>query len=53
MRIDSHHHFWRYDPLKDAWITDEMQVLKKHFFPGDLQPILADNKISENGGWDG
>ena len=28
MRIDSHQHFWRYDPAEDLWISDDMPVLK-------------------------
>jgi L-fuconolactonase len=45
MQIDSHQHFWNYDPLKDSWITDEMYVLKNNFLPQDLAPILIENKI--------
>lgn len=40
MRIDSHQHFWNYDPLKDAWITDDMGPLKRDFVPADLLPLL-------------
>lgn len=36
MRIDAHQHFWRYDPARDTWITDEMSVLKRDFLPDDL-----------------
>jgi len=39
-RIDSHQHFWMFDPVRDSWITDEMKVIKKDFLPADLQPIL-------------
>jgi L-fuconolactonase len=45
MRIDSHQHFWRYDPVRDAWITDAMAVLKRDYLPGDLAPELASNGI--------
>jgi L-fuconolactonase len=31
MVVDSHHHFWRYDPARDTWITDEMSALKNNF----------------------
>ena len=34
--IDSHHHFWRYDPALYGWINDEMAVLKQDFLPEDL-----------------
>jgi len=36
MRIDSHQHFWRYDPVRDGWITNEMAVLKRDFMPEEL-----------------
>src|SRR5438045_2067105 len=36
MRIDSHQHFWRYDPVRDSWITDAMAVLKRDFLPEEL-----------------
>ena len=36
MRIDSHQHFWRYDPARDGWITPEMAVLKRDFMPEEL-----------------
>ena len=45
MRIDSHQHFWKYNPVRDAWITEEMTVIRKDFLPGDLQPILSKNNI--------
>jgi L-fuconolactonase len=40
LRIDSHQHFWNYDPVKDAWINGEMSVLKRDFAPTDLLPLL-------------
>lgn len=45
MRIDSHQHFWKYDPDRDSWITDEMKVLKRNFLPSDLQPLLNENNM--------
>ena len=36
MRIDSHQHFWRYDPGRDVWITEEIAVLKRDFLPEEL-----------------
>jgi L-fuconolactonase len=46
MMIDAHQHFWKYNPERDAWITEEMQVIRKDFFPDDLAPILELNGIS-------
>jgi L-fuconolactonase len=43
MNIDSHQHFWRYDAVRDAWITDSMTVLKRDFLPEHLAPELAAN----------
>src|SRR5207249_444874 len=43
MKIDSHQHFWRYDPRRDGWITDEMSVIRRDFLPGDLIPELQTN----------
>lgn len=40
MRIDAHQHFWKFDPVRDAWITDDMAVIQKDFMPDDLQPLL-------------
>lgn len=36
MRIDSHQHFWLYQPEKDAWITAEMEAIQKNFLPNDI-----------------
>lgn len=35
--IDSHQHFWNYDPERHDWITDRMSVLKRDFLPPDLE----------------
>lgn len=43
--IDSHVHFWKYDKVKDAWITDHMRILKKNFLPHDFLPVLKENNI--------
>jgi len=45
MRIDSHQHFWRFNPQRHMWITDEMSVLKRDFLPEDLLPELRSNEI--------
>lgn len=46
MRIDTHQHFWKFDPVRDAWIDDSMAVLRKDFLPGDLNPLLKANKMN-------
>ena len=45
MVIDSHQHFWKYDPVKYAWIEDSMKILQKDFLPADLGPILNNNEV--------
>ncbi len=31
--IDSHQHFWNYDPERDTWITADMSAIQKDFYP--------------------
>ena len=45
MRIDSHQHFWKYDPIRDGWINDTMEAIRRDFLPLELKPILKENKI--------
>ena len=40
MRIDSHQHFWRYEPSAYAWIGESMGALRRNFLPQDLRPLL-------------
>lgn len=37
MRIDAHHHFWKYDPAEYGWIDERMSVLRRDFLPADLK----------------
>lgn len=39
MVIDSHQHFWKYDPMRHDWINEEMAILKRDFLPPDLWMI--------------
>jgi L-fuconolactonase len=45
MKIDSHQHFWKYDPVKEAWITPEMAIIQKDFMPQDLEPVLKQHNF--------
>lgn len=45
MTIDSHQHFWVYEPIRDAWITPEMGVIQRDFLPADLEPVLKANGV--------
>ena len=40
-KIDSHHHFWRFDPIEYAWIADSMRTIQRDFLPRDLLPELV------------
>ena len=40
MRIDAHQHFWLYDSVKDAWITEEMATIQRNFLPNDISGNL-------------
>ncbi len=39
-RIDSHHHFWKFDAAEYTWIGAGQRVLRKDFLPGDFEPEL-------------
>jgi len=38
--IDTHHHFWRYDPVEYDWITDDMARIRKDFLPEQLREVI-------------
>jgi len=38
--IDSHQHFWRYDPTVQTWIEKEWSILQRDYLPEDLTPLL-------------
>lgn len=46
MIIDSHQHFWNYSPSRQAWITEQMAVLKRDFLPSDLLKIYERNAVA-------
>jgi L-fuconolactonase len=46
MRIDAHHHFWKYDPIEYGWIGDSMQVLKLNYLPEQLRDIATSSGIT-------
>lgn len=47
MKIDSHQHFWVYNPEEYPWMTDELATIRRDHLPPDLQKEL------ELGGLDG
>lgn len=40
MRLDSHQHFWEYDPAEYPWITEKLARIRRSFLPADLEPEL-------------
>ena len=41
MRIDSHHHFWKYDPAEYGWIGPDMALLQRDYLPEHLEETAA------------
>jgi L-fuconolactonase len=42
MIIDSHHHFWQYNPVEYDWIDDSMKVIRTDFLPGKLAETIME-----------
>jgi L-fuconolactonase len=45
MIIDSHHHFWNYDPVEYDWIDDSMKVIHRNFLPENLAQTIQEAGI--------
>lgn len=45
MIIDSHQHFWNYEPKKHSWIDDEMKSIRRDFLPDELAQVYKENEI--------
>lgn len=41
MVIDSHHHFWNYDPVEFDWIDENMRSIRRSFLPDDLEAQIS------------
>jgi L-fuconolactonase len=39
-RIDTHQHFWHYEPVKDSWMNEDMDLIRRDFMPAELLPII-------------
>lgn len=44
--IDTHVHFWNYDPIRDHWISEDMYAIRKDFTPKNLMRVFNDHQIS-------
>jgi L-fuconolactonase len=40
VRLDSHQHFWKYDPAQYPWMTEKLARLRRDYLPDDLEPLL-------------
>jgi L-fuconolactonase len=40
MKIDAHHHLWKYSAAEYGWITPEMKVIRRDFLPEDLETLM-------------
>jgi L-fucono-1,5-lactonase len=45
-KIDSHHHFWKYDPVEYDWITEDKSAIRRDFGPADLAREMATAGVS-------
>ena len=41
LRIDAHHHFWKYDPVEYGWIDEAMATIRRDFLPEHLAEEIA------------
>lgn len=46
MIIDSHHHFWEYNPVEYDWINEDMNIIRHNFLPEDLKDEIAATGIN-------
>lgn len=44
--IDAHHHLWNFDPVRDAWITEEMGVIRRDFTAEELSGVFRAHGVS-------
>jgi L-fuconolactonase len=44
--IDAHQHFWNYNEERDTWITPEMSILRKDFYPNYSEPLFREQGFS-------
>ncbi len=45
MIIDTHHHYWNYNPVEFDWIDDEMARIRKSFLPANLKETLQNTGV--------
>lgn len=40
MKIDTHQHFWQFEPSDFPWISEDMPILRRHQRPADSRPDM-------------
>ena len=45
MKIDTHQHYWRYNPQDYGWMGDDATILKRDYLPEHLTPLLAQSNV--------
>lgn len=40
MKIDAHHHYWKYNPVEYDWIDDAMAAIRADFLPETLEATI-------------
>jgi L-fuconolactonase len=43
MQVDAHVHFWKYEKVKDGWITDNMKILQDDYLPQTISSSFKRN----------
>lgn len=46
LRIDAHHHLWRYSPNEFSWLDDTMRELRRDFLVEDLKSVMSTAHVS-------
>lgn len=46
MRLDAHHHLWKYIPEDYNWISENMTILRRDYLPGDLKREIEEAGIN-------
>ena len=44
MRLDSHQHFWKFNPTEYGWMKPDWPI-RRDFLPADLQPLLKQHGL--------
>lgn len=45
MIIDSHHHYWHYNPVEYGWIDDSMKAIRGDYLPEKLKNTIQEGNV--------